>query len=233
MALSIHIANSAKRDATILFTAIHPPAPPKMGLKNREVTFHRYLAAGREGLHDAMQKKHGDDYGQALVDGDPEIDMENVGRALSRSNVVYLSSKGEVLYASPKEVEIISNPDGTERERRDPQDTPGNVNDEVAPVHWTGRKLKKEEAVHKFVFQRSVQLRHIDGLTFDFLHAMAKELHDEGVVVLLGAGPKGKDPLIFYSNGSPYRGFLEGRVDGDRYLLLLRLSHLELKCPKD
>ena len=30
-------------------------------------------------------------------------------------------------------------------------------------------------------------------------------------------------------NGTPYRGFLEGRVDGDKYLLLLHLTNLELK----
>jgi len=32
-------------------------------------------------------------------------------------------------------------------------------------------------------------------------------------------------------NGSPYRGFLEGRVDGERYILLLHLSNMELKMP--
>jgi hypothetical protein len=39
--------------------------------------------------------------------------------------------------------------------------------------------------------------------------------------------------LIFHSNGSPYRGFLDGRVDGEKYQLLLRLSNLELKRPKE
>ena len=78
-----------------------------------------------------------------------------------------------------------------------------------------------------------MQLRHVDGVTYDFLYAMAKELHEEGMVVLIGAGPKGKAPLIFQANGSPYRGFLDGRVDGDRYQLLIHLSNLELKVPGD
>ena len=63
--------------------------------------------------------------------------------------------------------------------------------------------------------------------------AMAKTLDTEDEMVLIGAGEKGKDPLIFQHNGSPYRGFLEGRIDGDRYQLLLHLSNLELKRPEE
>jgi hypothetical protein len=51
-------------------------------------------------------------------------------------------------------------------------------------------------------------------------------------MVLMATGSGGKDPLIFSTNGLPYRGFLEGRVDGPKYKLLLHLSHLELKVPK-
>ena len=45
----------------------------------------------------------------------------------------------------------------------------------------------------------------------------------------LGAGPKGRDPLIFQENGARYQAFLEGRIDGPRYKLLLHLSNLELR----
>jgi hypothetical protein len=31
------------------------------------------------------------------------------------------------------------------------------------------------------------------------------------------------------NGGTPYRAFLEGRVEGDRYALILRLTNLELK----
>ncbi len=50
---------------------------------------------------------------------------------------------------------------------------------------------------------------------------------------MMGAGTKGKDPLVFQTNGTPYRGFLEGRVDGAKYQLLLHLSNMELKRPGD
>ena len=42
-------------------------------------------------------------------------------------------------------------------------------------------------------------------------------------------GKSGKEPLIFQSNGSPYRGFLDGRINKNQYQLILRLSNMELK----
>jgi hypothetical protein len=79
--------------------------------------------------------------------------------------------------------------------------------------------------------KRTIQLRHVDGVTFDFLFGIAKELHEKDSVMLVGAGSKGKDPLLLQLNGSPYRGFLDGRIKGDEYLLLLHLSSMELKRP--
>ena len=54
---------------------------------------------------------------------------------------------------------------------------------------------------------------------------------DDGLTAAgpLGGGASGKEPLLFVPNGSPYRGLLEGRVDGERYMLLLHLSNMELK----
>ena len=37
------------------------------------------------------------------------------------------------------------------------------------------------------------------------------------------------DPIVMANGGTPYRAFLEGRVDGDRYALILRLTNMELK----
>ena len=83
----------------------------------------------------------------------------------------------------------------------------------------------------RFVFIRSLQLFHRDGLTYDYLFGIASELAADNVVVLLGAGAKGNEPLVFQANGTPYRGFLEGRVKDKSYQLLLHLSNMELKRP--
>ena len=58
---------------------------------------------------------------------------------------------------------------------------------------------------------------------------MAKELADKDSMMMIGAGASGKGPLVFTDGGKPYRAFLEGRVKGDKYCLILHLSDLELK----
>lgn len=58
---------------------------------------------------------------------------------------------------------------------------------------------------------------------------MAKELQDSKSLVLIGAGAKGTDPILLTRGGQPYRGFLEGRAEKDRYMLILHLSDIELK----
>ena len=52
-------------------------------------------------------------------------------------------------------------------------------------------------------------------------------------VMLLGAGPKSNQPLILRRGSTPYRGFLEGRTQGDKYCLILHFSNLELKAPEE
>jgi hypothetical protein len=226
----IHVMNDNKKNATVLLSGVKPPKPPRIGLHNKEISFRRFVAATEVGLHTALAKKFGEDYGQALIDDDPDVDMEQVGRFISSTDTVYLSSDGNILHVSPKVIEVLFGPDGTETERRQPTEVPANINDEY-PVCWTGLKLPKAEAIRKFAFKRTIQLHHTNGLTYDFLFEMAKTLHEEGVVVMMGTGPNGKDPLMFQANGTPYRPFLEGRVYGERFQLLMHLSNLELKTP--
>ena len=115
-----------------------------------------------------------------------------------------------------------------EKERRPPQDKLANIDDEI-PLRFTKNRMKRADAVRKFAFSRTIQLWHTDGLTYDFLHGLAKSLDEADEMVLLGGGESGRDPIVFQLNGLPWRGFLEGRVDGPRYQLLVRLSNLELK----
>lgn len=228
----IHIANAQARNATVVARSVAPQiAKLTMGISGEAAEFKRYIAAGAGKLHEDLSQSIAEDYSKALIEGDPEVDFEIVGRFIDATQSVLLSAKGEPLFAAPKIVEITYAANGTETDRRDPVEVAATVNDTV-PVRWTGKKMPKQEVVRKFFFKRSMQLGHVDGISFDFLKGMAQELHDENVMVLLGAGETGKDPLIMQMNGSPYRGFLEGRVDGDNYILLLHLSNMELKKPE-
>ncbi|MAQ14397.1 MAG: hypothetical protein CMN30_06335 [Sandaracinus sp.] len=228
----LHLTNSGGRDATVLFGSLKPNDSHRMGLPGAQVEFRRYLATTESGLHENLAAAHGEDYSEALVKGDPEVDIEQVGKRIGSTAQVFLAADGSVLHAAPKWVEIILGPDGEERERRDPEDREGNVNDEL-PVRWTGRKIPKRDAVRRFVFTRSIQLAHLDGLTYDYLYGIAQELAEADALMMMGAGPKGRDPLVFQTNGTPWRGFLEGRVDGARYMLILHLSNMELKRPAE
>lgn len=226
----IHIANAAGRDATVLAVSMSPKSRHRPAKGSAPVTFRRYVAAG-EGLSDSdLQERFEGAYDKQLVDGDPEIDFEATGRFIGLTHSVLVGSDGEPLHCAPEVVEVVISPEGTEIERRAPVDAPANINDAV-PVSWTGRLMSKADMVRRFAVRRTVQLRHVDGVTFDFNYAMAKELADKNSVMLVGAGENGKAPLLFQLNGSPYRGFLEGRVDGERYQLLLHLSNMELKRP--
>jgi hypothetical protein len=128
------------------------------------------------------------------------------------------------------QTEIVRGTDGMERERRPKKRVAGNVDGEI-PLTWTGRKMKKADALARFVFHSKLQIVHVNGLTYDFLYGIAKELADADSLMLLGAGASGKEPLILRHGTTPCRGFLEGRIDGDKYVLLLHLSKMELKAP--
>ena len=224
----LHLTNAKQRDATVGMLTLKPDPTPHMGLPGESIEYRRYIASAEAGLHESLQDKFGEDYGQALVDGDPEIDIEYVGQTIGRSDRIYLSHGGQILHHAPEEVELILNPDGSERERREPKEVLANVTDEV-PARWTGKRIKKLDVVRRFVLTRTVPLQHVDGLTYDYLYDMAKDLHDSDEMMLMGGGEQGKQPLVLIPNGSPYRGLLEGRIDGERYILLLHMSNMELK----
>ena len=224
----INLMNEAARNAQVVIESVRKQDGPTTGLPGKKLAFKRYVATTESGLHPKLAQQHGEALAQALIDGDPEIDREMVGREVGDTQTVFLSGTGEVLHASPSLVEVIFGADGKERERKPAESVPANTNEE-SPVRWTKMRLKRSEVVTKFAFCRTIQIKHVDGLSFDFLHAMAKELADKDEVARLGAGPKGRDPLIFQENGARYQAFLEGRVDGPRYKLLLHLSNLELR----
>jgi hypothetical protein len=143
---------------------------------------------------------------------------------------VLVDPAGNLVHKS-QAFEIVRNPDGSVRERRSKLSPAPNVTPD-SPLRWSGKMIKKADAIRKFVFSNKVQLTHINGLTYDFLFAMAKELEEQDSLLILGAGPKFNQPLILRRGSTPYRGFLEGRVLGERYALVLHLSNLELKAPE-
>ena len=230
MSDSINLTDAKGRDANVALGGLKHIPSAVIGLPNEKLTFKRFVSSTRESSHEALKQRLGENYGQLLVDGDPEIDMEQTGLFIDQTQTIYLDGDGEALFVEPEVVEILFDQQGDEKERRDPIDTLSNV-DTAAPVRWTGKNVPITEAVRRFAFQRRLQLFHVNGITFDFLFDIARTLHMSQSLMLVGAGDKGSDPLIFRANGKPYRGFLHGRVDDTRFQLFLLLSAMELKNP--
>lgn len=226
----IHLMNHNKRDATVVMNSVNSVPAPTLGIVGKNISFRRFVASTDAGLHDSLSVKFKEDYGQQLIDGDPEVDMEVVGRFIGSTDTVFLSGEGGVLHSPPEIIEVRFDASGEEVERKLPKDLPSNITDGI-PVRSTGKKMSKLDAIRQFAFKRTVQLSHTDGLSYDFLFDMAKVLDEENVIILMGTGSGGRDPLVFQTNGTPYRAFLEGRVDGKKYQLLLHLSNMELKAP--
>ena len=127
-----------------------------------------------------------------------------------------------------KKTESIFLPDGTLKEERSPKETIANILAEY-PIKPVGKFLPKKDVYNKFVFSKKYQLSHNNGLTFDFLFEIAKELHEKDAIIMLAGGVKGNEPLVFQDGGKTYRAFLEGRIKDQSYILLVHLSNLELK----
>lgn len=229
---SINICNSAGRDAVVSTESVGKRLVVRwLDDQGRQTQSARVVKSTVDQDLDALMEQLGElsDVGKALIEGDPEVDTEVVGNLLRETSRVYIDSQRKIVH-KVQQFEIVRNPDGTERERR-PRNVPSpNVTDDL-PLKWSGVLIKKREACSKFVFSTKLQIHHINGLTYDFLFGMAKELEEQESLMLLGAGPKSNQPLILRRGATPHRGFLEGRTQGDKYCLILHLSNLELKAP--
>jgi len=231
--MAINIRNANNRDAVVALDTLYGKREVRYVDKKGGATANvRVLKADAEHELSIIQKKHKtlDKVAKALVKYDPEVDMEQSGMFLTDTSKVYVSPSG-ILHLV-EEFELIYKPDGKLAKRRPRVKTAQNLNSEI-PVHWTGKFIKKDEAARRFVFTNTKQVVHVNGLTFDFLFQMAEDLAKRDSMLLLRGGENGDEPIVMNRGGKPYNAFLEGRVKGQSYLLLLHLSNMELKRPQN
>ena len=229
----IRLADHRGREATvILVPRMRPPAPTYVDASGAPVRFARLVKATEATSHDALRSRCSDPdaLARALIDGDPEIDLEAAGRAAGSCDRVYVGANGKPLY-SARFVEVHYDHDGNEIGRREPVDVPANLVPD-APPRWSGKLVPRCEAVRRYAFTRAFQVRHGNSLEFDFLFGLARYLEERDSLALVGSGPKGTGPLILERNGTPMKGYMEGRTKGDMYLLVLHLAAHELKPPE-
>ena len=227
---TINITNEKKRDAQVCMEAVKKPSGIKRVLESGEDYFNIKILKHNLALaFETLSKNYENmtEMGKAIIESDPEIDMEVTGKKITGTQKLYLDQNGKIAYRVNM-TQIIKDPQGEEKERRDLTKVMSNVTGDSI-VHWTGRRFPKSDTIRKFVFARKLQLKHVSGLTYDFLYDMAKSLHESKTLMFIGGGAKGNEPLILTQGGEPYRGFLEGRIDGEKYCLILHLTNMEVK----
>ncbi len=228
----IHLANQRGRDAVVTTETVAGGMVVRwLDEEGREAEPVRLVRGTLDRDLDALVGRAGglEQVAAALIAGDPEVDLESYGARLGPTSRVYVDPDRQMV-TKVDEWEVVRNPDGSERERRPRKVLGANTNSEVA-LRWTGKTMKKAEVVRRYVLAAKLQITHTNGLTYDFLYEMARDLAEKDSLLLVGAGPRGNQPLVFQRGGTPFRGFLEGRVQGDKYLLRLHLANLELKRP--
>lgn len=227
---TINLTNPKQRDAQVCMESVRTPSQVRRVLDDgQDYISVKVLKQSLALAFETLRENYTDveDMGQAIIDSDPEIDMELIGKRVGKTHKLYLDQNNQIAYCVNM-VQIIKDSTGEEIQRRELTKAASNVTGESI-VSWSGRKFGKAEAVRRFVFARKLQIKHVSGLTYDFLYDMAKDLHESDCLMLIGGGKKGIEPLVMTQGGEPYRGFLEGRIDGNKYCLILHLTNLEVK----
>jgi hypothetical protein len=225
----INISDEKERDAVVGLNPKVYVSGISYVYKDKSIKNTRVAKGSLDSGIGALTEKAGnlDNVARLLTEGDPEIDFDLTGKKLSYPQKIFLKDNNEIALHYQL-IDITRDVDGTEKERKPHESLEQNISGEN-PVRWTGKYFSKKDAIKKFVFTRKYQITHVSGLTYEFLYDMAKELEEKKVLMLVGGGQKGKDPLVMSSGGRAYRGFLEGRTEGKKYCLILHLTNLELK----
>lgn len=229
---SFNLANTKGRDAVIQANSVRRTLRVRwLDPEGRQASNVRLLRSTLANSVDALREEAGGPEGitEMLIRADPEVDLESFGRLLRDTAQVFVDLDQHVV-RHVQQVEVLKNPDGSERERRPRRPAQANAATEE-PIRLSGRLMKKSEVYTRFVFAAKRQLVHVNGLTYDFLFAIARELEEAQSLMIVGAGPRGVNPIVFTRGGTSYRGFLEGRTQGEQYALILHLSNMELKAP--
>ena len=170
---------------------------------------------------------------QKLKELDDDIDIELAGKYIKSTTRIVVNEDFKPVYNYMKH-DILIKTDGSLKERPH-QLTLGNANQSI-PVRITNELIEPKDCIMKYFFRKSYFITHTNGLTFKFLYDIAKKLFESGKFARVDAfhpETKKRQPLVLYDNGRKFpRAYLEGKIKGSSYCLILHLSDQELKVPE-
>lgn len=235
----IKLSNEKNRDAEVTYRSLNPKTSISLGINSPSDVINKRVLKSTSAtdfstlIKDFKVDKMEDEQlqkaillSEQIIKDDTEIDFEMGGKYISGLQRVYINEKQKPVF-KVKKIEKIFSPTAELKEEREPKYNESNVLDQI--VKWTGKMMPKSKVYNKLVFNKKYQIKHINGLTYDFLFDIAKQLHEKDSLMMLGGGESGKEPLVMNDGGKPYRSFLEGRVQDDKYCLILHLTDQELK----
>jgi hypothetical protein len=234
MIRQLRLADHRGRDATCGLLPVRlPDARRWQDLAGQPVQMLRRVRATAATHPDTLlaQSPDPDDLAQTLIAGDPEWDLRALGRPTGPCTRGYLDGDEQRCYAPQWQERRADSPDGESRLRPLPA-RPANLAPATPPV-WSGVLLPRQEIVRRVAFVRAYQVVHGDTLQFDFLYDLVQYLQQRNAMVQVGSGRQGRGPLVCERNGRPYRGFLDGRVQGEAMRLVLYLAAGELTLPEE
>src|SRR5262245_21962484 len=156
---TINLSNSKGRDAVVGSATVKKPLKVRwLDGQGRQAQSARVMKADLSHDLAALEAKAGgrDKIAAALIAADPDIDMENFGALLRETSRVFVDPDGKIVH-KVKQFEVISNVDGSERERRPRKVMKPNTATET-PLVWTGKLMKKADVYNKFVFAGKRQI---------------------------------------------------------------------------
>ena len=229
----IKIADENKRDAEITFKSVTQKNLVYLALKNGKKPINKKVIKSSKdftlenliGKTKPSQEEY-NDFSEKLISEDKEIDLELFGKFIDKTDRIYTNKNLNPVY-NVELTEKVFDTEGNLKEERVPSYLYSNISGESV-LKWTGKYIPRNKLYNKVVLSSKYQIKHINGLTFDFLFKISKTLQDKNSFMILGGG-KGNEPLVFNDGGKPYRGFLEGKVKDNSYCLILHLSNQEYK----
>ena len=229
----IRIQDNNKRDADINFKSVKTGNLIYLALENGEKPINRKVlkSTAENSINHILNKSEPTDndyanFSEKLLKDDSEIDFELFGKFIGKTDKIYTDKNLKPVYNVIVSEQIL-NPKGELVEEKKQKHISSNITGEDI-VKWTGKYIPKKKLYNKIVLSSKYQLKHVNGLTFDFLYKIAKDLHDKESFMMLGGG-KGNEPLVMNDNGKSYRAFLEGKISGNSYCLIMHLSNQEYK----
>jgi len=230
----IKIEDANKRDAEITFKSVKSGDLIYLALENGEKPINKRVIKSTSensiehliGKNEPTQEDY-NSFSEKLMENDSEIDFELFGKYVDKTDKIYTNTDLKPVYNVTISEQIL-NTEGELVEEKEQTFNKSNINGD-STVRWTGKYIPKNKIYNKIVLSSKYQLKHINGLTFDFLFNVAKDLHEKDSLMMLGGG-KGNEPLTINDGGRPYRAFLEGKVKENSYCLIMHFSNQEYKA---